>query len=259
MTSNKWQYGITSVASRTDTLLLSTLKSLTAAGFDNPIIFLDGDCRASSVVGFNLRVITYVPKLGHLGNWMSSLFTLYVTNPKADRYAIFEDDCIAVHNLRTYLDSCHFPNKGYWNLLTHNENLPKTNNQKGWHESNQRGKGAVGLVFDNETVKTILTSRKFIERASWTNGRCADGMIISVLKGHGYKEYIHFPSLLQHIGTKSTLGHHFGPVKCFPGESFNPANDLWNFLQSRPQLQSGPKKNNVITNSSSKNKKIYRR
>jgi len=217
LVGDPWSYGIIAVAERTTTLLLQTMESLASAGFDSPIIFVDGGVPC----GFqHNQIVSHKTKIGHPNNWITALFHLYATHPQANRYALFEDDLLACKDLKLYLESCPFPEKGYWNLLTHEENVKLTNRVKGWHLANQRGKGAVGLVFDQEGVETILFRRDFT-----MGGKGVDGMIISCMKSHGFKEYIHYPSLLQHQGAISTLGHRFGKVKSFPGVDYSPMED----------------------------------
>jgi hypothetical protein len=46
----------------------------------------------------------------------------------------------------------------------------------------------------------------------------SDAVVIATLKSLGYKELIHYPSLLQHIGLESTLGNSIGRVSAFTGE-----------------------------------------
>jgi hypothetical protein len=146
---------------------------------------------------------------------------LYSVFPKANRFALFEDDLDTCTNLRRYLEQQDLLDKVYWNLLTHDCNLALTGPEEGWHESNQRGLGALGLVFSRHGVQDLLTSPDFHNRIR--NGRhAADGMVIDVLKPLGYKEWIHNPSLLQHIGMKSTLGHKYGPMKGFRGTAYDP-------------------------------------
>lgn len=218
----EWAYGITTVPSRLETFLPATMESLAVAGFDDPILFVDGAGDTTHLPQYSGLVIR-CPKVGHLGNWYSSLISLYVTHPKADRYALFEDDLLACSNLREYLDRCPYPPEGYWNLLTHDVNLHLTKGRRGWHASNQKGKGAVGLVFSGDVLRKLMKTPGFVERPWNDKRKCADGMVIDCLKPEGVTEYIHYPSLLQHVGLESTMpGHKYGTVKGFMGTNYNP-------------------------------------
>jgi hypothetical protein len=208
-----WAYGITTVPERVGTLLPQTIASLAAAGFDRPVLFVDGHIPAYE----DLEVVCH-PRVGQLRNWMLGLFTLFTTK-EADRYAIFEDDVLACSQLRDYLERCR-PGKVYWNLLTLDENRVFTSDVPGWHESNQLGRSACGLVFDRSTVDCLLRMERFV-RGPANSETMSDAVVIATLKSLGYKELVHYPSLLQHVGLESTLGNSFGHVSGFLGVDYD--------------------------------------
>jgi hypothetical protein len=224
MADTLWSYGITTVPERANDLLPQTVESLARAGFYNPTLFMDGDCDNWRELPTEIPVVVYRPHIGHMSNWIIALLYLYSTNRKAQCYALFEDDILACSNLFSYLNNCRYPENGYWNLLTHNENLVCTGPTLGWHTSNQRGRGAAGLVFDRRAIQTLLSSETLIHRLidSPGCGHCPDGLVMNTLGPLGFKEYVHYPSLIQHVGTVSTLGHRYGTVKGFKGEDYNP-------------------------------------
>lgn len=219
-----WAYGITTVANRADKLLPETVASLARAGFDQPILFVDGMDPNWKPPSESLRgLVFHEPASGHVVNWITALAHLYSAAPEADRYALFEDDLLAVSNLREYLDNCEYPARGYWNLITHPENLVMTGGKNGWHLSNQMGRGAVGLVFNREAAGYLLRSMGLTERTKYAALPAADGMVIDSLKPLGYKEYIHCPTLLQHTGGgQSTMGHPYGEMAGWLGEGYDP-------------------------------------
>lgn len=221
-----WSYGVTSVSSRFTTLLPGTLASLRQAGFDQPRLFLD-DCSYPSdwLLGLGVPIVCRPsPPVGVAGNWWLSLVELFVRNPKADRYALFQDDLVCVQGLRTYLDSCPYPAKGYWNLFTmrDNEAVIKGKEPGTWHEASelqsgplyhgkkpQTGRGAVALVFDRNAVIELLSSRHLAERPldECRGWRMVDGGVCTALNKAGIREYVHCPSLVDHTGMMSTIGH----------------------------------------------------
>lgn len=217
----EWSCGVTTVPERTMNLLPRTIASLVAAGFPVPHLFIDGEVMTA---GYGEQVTARQPKLHIAGNWVLAIWELYLRNPKADRYAVFQDDLVAVRNLRQYLERCAYPEKGYWNLFTMPVNHKLAKGRKGWFESNQLGKGAVGLVFSNEAVRTLLTQGHLAERAQnlkrgW---HLIDGGIIETFKIAGWKEWVHNPSLVQHTGRdKSTQGSKHPLAPAFPGEGFD--------------------------------------
>lgn len=221
----KWSYGVTTVTERMeDGTLDRTLKSLIAAGFDRPHLFVDGPCRT------DIRCLTTSrsPRIHAQANWLLSAWELYMREPDADRFAIFQDDFITYRNLRQYLEQCEYPVNGYWNLYTFPENHKP---QGGWYLSNQLGKGAVGLVFNKEALLTLLTSEHFSRRVEEKElrghriprgHRAVDGGVVTALKKAGYKEYVHTPSLVQHTGETSVIGNRVHEkAQVFEGEDFD--------------------------------------
>lgn len=205
-----WSYGVTTVPSRVNDLLPRTLNSLAAAGFDNPHLFVDDATDAVPYERFNLACTFHWANLKTYGNWITSLWELYIADPHADRYAIFQDDLIAYRNLREYLDASPYPGSGYLNLYTYpnNHNLVK-NKPTGWHLSNQLGKGAVALVFNNQAVTDLLSDGYLLRRIqnSERGHRFVDGAIVEAFRKMGQKEFVHHPSLVQHTGVKSSMGN----------------------------------------------------
>lgn len=239
-----WAVGLTTVPSRRDNLLPATLESLKAAGFDNPRLFVDGCTNREAIwweEQFGLEVTARNPRIRTFMNWVLGIAELYGRQPQADRYAMFQDDLIAVGGLREYLESCAYPDgqdrrpTGYWNLLTFPENqalAPKNERGgtlEGWFKSNQKGRGAVALVFNREAVLRLLTSYQHIIDRPLTSGKrgwsAIDGGIVDALRKQGWSEFCHSPSLVRHTGQHghpSTMGHQPFPVdESFPGESFN--------------------------------------
>lgn len=203
----RWAYGIITVRERATTLLPDTIESLAAAGFDQPALFVDG------------------PEGSQLDNWRRALRSLVTDDPNASRYAVFEDDLIACLNLRCYLEAFDFPERGYWNLLTH-EGVLMTD-AAGWQKSTQRGKGAVGLVFDRAAVDVLLNCKDFWRFDSQGGRKGADGLIVRTMRAHRFSEYIHNPGLIQHTGTLSAIRERvprhptYGRMKSFVGADFN--------------------------------------
>lgn len=211
-----WQYGITTVESRRNTLLPNTIRSLKNAGFDSPTLFVDGTYALTSYrEEFGLDVTVRTTNIKTFGNWFLALMEMYIRNPLADRYALFQDDIIACKNLRAYLDRVKYPDKGYLNLITYpqNENVKKAyfpgmelSAIRGWYPSGQSGKGAQGLVFNHEAVILLLSHTYLINRPQDKEGwKNIDGGISVAMRRAGYKEYVHTPSLIRHTGKETTM------------------------------------------------------
>ncbi len=223
--STKWAYGITTVPSRLGELFPQTLESLEQAGFSSPWLFVDGAKDASAYDQFGLDVTTHYPNMKTLGNWMLSLWELYIRTPDADYYAMFQDDFITYRNLKQYLESCEYPKKGYWNLYTFPKNqklCPK--NFTGWYRTKQKGWGAVALVFSSEAMTTLLGHHWMVQKPKEKRrkNRAVDFVVATIMQRAGWKEYVHNPSLVQHTGIKSSMKNGDQPLATsFRGEEFS--------------------------------------
>lgn len=221
-----WSYGITTVPERLNELFPRTLKSLRSAGFDKPRIFVDGAENDEAYRRFDLAVTVRHPKIRTYGNWVLALGELYLREPDADRYAIFQDDFVTYHNLRQYLEQTPYPDKGYLNLYTFPKNQELAPlGYRGFYIANQRGLGAVALVFSRDAVQILLKHQHMIDRPTTLDERsfkAVDGAIVSSMNKAGWKEYVHTPSLVQHTGMRSTAGNAKHPIaKTFLGEEFD--------------------------------------
>lgn len=239
----RWAYGVTTVSSRLGTSLPCTLKSLAAGGFDCPHLFVDDYPNADAYrQWFNLHATARYPGLGAVGNWTLALWELYVLNPQAQLFAIFQDDVLCVKNLKAYLERSLDRGRRYWNLFTFWDNEKVIENKIGWveaglagplHPTNQSGLGALGLVFTLQGVVTLLSSPSFVQHSlacePAMHKKCRrgqekiDGAVVTAMNAAGWREMIHSPSLLQHQEGSSSMGNKtWPPAKTFPGEEFDP-------------------------------------
>lgn len=222
----EWAYGVTTVPSRiVSGLLETTLLSLRNAGFTHPKLYIDG-APPLAVADLGLEVTCRVPAVRIYGNFHMGLTDLMISNPKADRYAMFQDDFVTYHYLRDYLESLEYPKDGYWNLYTFPENERE---HEGWYYSpTNLGKGAVALIFDQESARALINCPRWINRA-WSNPKnkdrlwkCIDGGIMETMKLAGRREMVHNPSLVQHTGKRSSIANHRQPLaRTFRGEQFD--------------------------------------
>lgn len=246
----RWAYGLTTVPQRKDELLPATLRSLAAAGFDRPKLFVDGceDDRGGHYRWYrdHFPQLEIIPRYGTLrthGNWVLSLYELFIKDPSAERYALFQDDLITYRNLRVYLEQCLYPENGYWNLYTFPSNqrlAPRIGQtarfKTGWYEAAmldgresdgqgfQMGRGAVALVFSRQAVLTLLASPHMVERPMdcHRGHRSVDGGIVTAMNKAGWREWVHNPSLVQHAGLVSSMRNRQHPLaESFRGEEFD--------------------------------------
>ena len=129
-------------------------------------------------------------------------------------------------NLKEYLEKIDLPETGYFNLYTFPENqrLCPKGDPIGWFLSNQRGRGAVALVFHHDAMIKMLISAHMVDRphSPKRGWRAVDGGIVDSMKKAGIKEYVHNPSLVQHTGLISSMKNkkHSLAVS-FKGEEFD--------------------------------------
>jgi hypothetical protein len=234
-----WSYGITTVPVRRYHLLPQTIASLRGGGFPEPRLFVDGDNDPKSwEAQFGLKVTCQDPPLLVVGNWIVTLWSLYIRYPQADRYAVFQDDFIMSKNVREYLERVPYPNQGYLNLYTFLSNqrvCPKDKDGRdkiGFYKAAycddtppwQTGKGAVALVFSRDAVHTLLSARSLVCKPSAAKKptKAIDGGIVTAMNNAGWCEYVHNPSLVQHTGKDSTIGNNeHRKASSFRGEDFN--------------------------------------
>lgn len=219
----KWAYGITTVPERQYNYLPKTVESLKKAGFDKPTLFVDGV--SGEYEDYKLTVVYRSSKILAFGNWMLSLVELWIRNPTADRFVIFQDDIVAYRNLRQYLDNCELPDNNYWNLYTFPQNEVMHSGPYGWFISNQRGRGALALVFSKTVVLKLLTHPIIVAkpRAKQNPHRSIDGIVVTTLSENlSIREYVHYPTLVQHTGDCSSIGNrqHDRP-NSFLGEDYD--------------------------------------
>lgn len=181
----RWSYGVTTVPERRTSTLPRTLASLERAGFPNPRLFVDGDTESRDWDRIGLEKTFRWPRMYAYPSWLLGVWELYLRNPNADRYAMFQDDLVTYRNLRRYLEVIPYPDPkppskhgpaahpGYLNLYTfpHNYDLcPMHGRYTGWFMSDQSGKGAVALVFSRTALVALLTNQAAIDRANAGSG-----------------------------------------------------------------------------------------
>jgi hypothetical protein len=226
-----WSYGVMTVPERLETTLMPTLISLRNGGFDRPHLFIDGCNDPSPYKFLDLQFSLREPAVGIAGNWVLSMYELYYRNPNARYYALFQDDFITYNNLRQYLELTPYPAGGYCNLYTFpsNQGLAKGN---GWYKSNQRGLGAIALVFDRTTLCLLLRSQHLVERVQNPDRghKAIDGGIVTAMKKIGIDEYVHNPSLVQHTGMSSTTDKRNGTHRDVKKYEWKPAHLAKSFM-----------------------------
>jgi hypothetical protein len=200
----EWAYGITTVPSRRRTTLPKTVSSLAEAGFDKPRYFVDSWDGHTYPGEATYRS----PQIRTFGNWILALAELYIRQPYADRYAVFQDDVVACKKLREHLERSTTQADAYWNCITYPGNM-EIAKRTGWNAGNRQGLGAQGLVFSNDAVLKLLVDSRIGARVrdrarGW---KSVDGAVVFAMAKVGYSELVHYPSLMGHTGVTSSMGN----------------------------------------------------
>lgn len=217
----EWNCGVTTVPSRRHTTLPGTLESLHRAGFTDLRLFVDGEQDAPAWECLGHEYTLRYPPVHAFGNFWLGLLEMYLRDPLADLFSVFQDDVLLCRNTRQYFEESPkpdlYPTLAYFNLFTcrPNEDLV-AGRGTGWHLSNQLGWGGQALVFPRETMIRMFQARHLVERPlGMRNGvpcpekawRNLDGGVIASVKSVGGVELVHYPSLTLHVDCPSVIGN----------------------------------------------------
>lgn len=221
-----WAVALTTVPARRQDLLPRTLASLRAAGWSELRLFVDGCTHAEAASfeqEFGLPVTARYPKVRPYGSWVLALIETYIRESTADMYLVSQDDVAYCRNVRAYLDQSELPPQAYLNLISFMQNHRIIHDKPPgtWHEASllnpgdpkrwQTGRGAVALAFSRAAVLTLLANQQAAAHLAdrpqdpargW---RYIDGGVVEAMNRAGWREYVHAPSLTQHIGENSTF------------------------------------------------------
>lgn len=184
----KWSIGITSAPRPTSTLE-RTVESIRRSGWvDTPII----------------TSVDETAK-GPWRNWMDTLELLVREQPKADIYAVFQDDVVLCRDLRRYAEATLWPeNRKKIALCSPYCPTVHRGRKRGWNRLNAGWHlcGALTWFIPPEGARRILKNLKGIEAHSRIDARVGKWA-----QEAGKAIWYHTPSLAQHIGNRnSALG-----------------------------------------------------
>lgn len=221
----EWAIGVTTVPERACVSLPITLESLERGGFTSLRLFVDGSEDSSRYRHFGLEVTCRWPKVRGFGNWWLGLWELYIRQPRADLYAMFQDDILCCRNVKQYLETKPLPANGYGSMCLYPQNYRTQNPRNQWVLATGNGLGAQGLLFTRDGMLALIGAKNnnILHKPSHSNGhQNIDGAIVDTLSDAGWKEYVHAPSLICHIGEESVMNHPRQPDTAeFLGEDFD--------------------------------------
>jgi len=150
------------------------------------------------------------PATGAFPNYVLSLCELYMRNPNADAYLLMQDDAVIFSSTATreYVESVLWPIDGPC-IASLYCSAKYSKEESGWHQFEGNWVwGAVAFVFSPEAIKLFLTSMEVFNHRAQPDDKGLsriDVVIGNVARANGIPMYYPSPSLVQHIGTISTI------------------------------------------------------
>jgi glycosyltransferase involved in cell wall biosynthesis len=194
-----WAVGMIT-APRSEPTIGRTLRGLRAAGFDQVHIFAEP---GSSIPGefAHLPRTVHGRPLGNLANFFTSLVSLFVGQPNADAYALFQDDVEPARGLRAWCDDQFWPDGvGLVSLYTCQSHQDL---KSGWRTQSlgmYRTFGALAFVFRRDVLKEFLTDGRLLEFREAGRLHGDDLVVGEWAARRGIGIAYHTPSLVAHLG-----------------------------------------------------------
>ena len=191
-------------APRREPTIEQTLHSLKLAGFDNVHIFAEPGARIPDCCR-HFRITQRPQQFGNFLNFYSCLTTLLSEHPTADAYAVFQDDIELASGLKDWFeDECWPLNNGVVSLFT-----PRLHSESavGWQlkcPGSQRVCGAQALVFRTDMLQRFLSDTRVLHSLRLRD-QGDDAVLGGWLAREGLDIAYHTPSLVQHVGTVSSI------------------------------------------------------
>ncbi|MCO8122330.1 hypothetical protein NHH03_11315 [Stieleria sp. TO1_6] len=204
----QWMVGMTTAPRRMSTLQQS-LESVIGGGWESPTLFVDGPVNLPDSAA-PLQSCVRNPAVGAFPNYILSLSEMFMRDPNADAYLLVQDDAMLLSSpaTRAYLESVLWPIDGPC-IASLYCSAQYTQAAPGWYRFQGNWIwGAVAFVFSPEALKQVLNSRQVLEHRQQPDDQGLS--LIDVVIGRIAQEceipiYYPSPSLVQHIGTISTI------------------------------------------------------
>lgn len=218
-----WAVGVTTSPRRLPTLQLC-VQSIQNAGWEKPVLFSDGEVEIPQSCS-GLDSSSRQPAVGAFPNYVLSLTELYMRNPHADAYLMIQDDALFLPSpaTRSYLEHVLWPCSGPYIASLY---CSKKYNQMiaGWHRFPGNWVwGAVAFAFSKAAVVSILTTHHLFAHRSLPGRQGLskiDVVIGRIATDLGIPIVFPSPSLVQHIGTTSTIWDHARAVNARYADRF---------------------------------------
>ena len=203
-----WAVGVTTAPRRLPTLERS-VRSVLDSGWDDPVLFVDGEVDVPPSCA-TLATCRRTPAVGAFPNYVLSLAELFMRDPHADAYLMIQDDALMLGTpaMREYLQSVLWPGDGAW-IASLYCSKQYTQASLGWHTFPDSWVwGAVAFVFSPEALRQFLASPLVYQHRALPDAKGLsriDVVIGQVAVANEIPILFPSPSLVQHIGTVSTI------------------------------------------------------
>lgn len=201
----------------------NTIESIRAAGWDEITVYGEPGLETAE------RAVIRPHQYGCWVNWVCALFDMYQTGVGSEMFVIFEDDIQMCRNVRAYLDEL-LPSLGRFgtvSLYTPSHMKKHAGGLNCVHDESDMGGrvwGTQGIVFTEESLGLFLSHRETVayrRESLGVENKNRDSAIGMWAKSSGKKVYYHTPSLMQHVGVASSVGHEFHESDDFVGVGFD--------------------------------------
>ena len=202
-----WEVGVTT-APRKPSTLYHTLTSIREAGWSETLLFAEPGSLVKGL-GSEVQVVHRHETLGAWPNWLLALAELYLRNPVADAYAIFQDDIELCLGVREYLEAELWPQErlAFVSLYCSSGYQPKTT-RYAQPDGVDGYIGALALVFPPEAVRALLSSSMVWAHRLRPGSGGVNGIDFAIGRWAARRDLpglFHVPSLVQHLGDVSTV------------------------------------------------------
>lgn len=209
----RWAVGVVT-APREQPTLERTLTSLSQAGWDRARLFVEPGSPLPVIAASYAKTVRD-ERLGAWPNWWLGLVELMQRDPDADAYVMLEDDVDLRPGLRQWLENELWPEAkvGVVSLFCA---ARFGGPESGWRkiDAGWSFAGAQALVFPPAAARRFVahpTPMNHRRTGRDQGQRDTDGIVGLWAQREGLPLYVFRPSLADHVGEHSTLGH--GPLE----------------------------------------------
>ena len=228
---HSWAVGVTTAPRPNEqNYLRKTITSLVKAGWYDINIFAEPDSIIDMEIKKKFNVVYNESKLGSWQNYFNSWKYLRENFPNVDCYFVSQDDVVYPEALRFWADQAFWPKNDFGCVsFYHSERFDEDHgvevaHQDYWGKYLNRGLGfwgALSICFPPDKLDNFLENKKI----HTLSGNRLDQRVGMWCRSQNLPLYVCSPSLSQHIGIISSIGHATSgkgmKASDFVGEGYN--------------------------------------